>query len=136
MEPRRDAVRQVDGGDRGAGEIVGVEDDQLGRLARGIDHQPDQPTVALGRFGMARDEHEFAGIASFAEIAGLFGPGAEIMGEQATVGDKPRVFGFGQGQRPGAAIVAREKPRIGTREFLRRGIDRVAGDGLRSGRFS
>ena len=98
---------------------------------RCVDHQAHQPAVALGRIGAARDEHELTGIAARSEIAGLFRARHKIVREQAGVGDEARVFGFGQRQRPGVAIVTGEEALVGTRKLLRSSVDGFARDSAR-----
>ena len=48
MKARWHAVRQVNAGERGAFEIAGIEDDEIGGLAGAVDNKADQPALALG----------------------------------------------------------------------------------------
>src|SRR3546814_1423059 len=64
VKARRHPVRQMHDRLRRSGEIVGVEDDEVGRLVRHVDDEADQPAVILGALGDSGHESEFAGMAA------------------------------------------------------------------------
>src|SRR3546814_20449279 len=83
VEPRRHPVRQMHDSLRRSHKIVGVQDDEIGRLVIPVYDEADQPAVVLGPFGAARHEDELAGVAAGAEIAWPGGSVFEIVTKPA-----------------------------------------------------
>lgn len=128
VEARRDAVGYVDEGNRRRGEVGRVEDGEVGRIRVPVDDIAHQPAIAFERIVTARNEDEFAGYASGAEIVDLACAGIEIVLEQfRLVEDFEPVF-FRQGHGEGIAVFLAGEALVGTREFLRRGVERRAVD--------
>lgn len=120
--------RDGDRGDRGAGEVMRIEDHEIGGRGHNVDDVADQPAFILRGAGMRRHEDEFAGHPPGAKIMRLAAPGAEIMLEEARVADKARVALRGQGKRVGEAVGLAGAAFVRTRKILRRVINQGAGD--------
>src|SRR3546814_15076682 len=69
VEPRRHPVRQMHDSLRRSHKIVGVQDDEIGRLVIHVYDEAEQPAAVLGPFGAERHAHELAGVAAGAEMA-------------------------------------------------------------------
>ena len=61
MEADGHAAGQVDRGNRGSGEVAGVDDDDVARVARRVVHDTEQPPVVLAGVRRRRCEHGLGG---------------------------------------------------------------------------
>ena len=99
-------MREMHDSLRRPGEIIGVEDDERGRLVIHIDDQADQPAIILGTALAARDEDELAGMATRAEIMDGGRARSKVMLEQPRFGQRPfDILAIGQRDTVGVAIV-------------------------------
>ena len=73
VEARRNAVRDGDRGGGRAGEVLRIEDHEVGRVRVGVDDIADQPAFILGGICVGRDEDELAGHAALRRSHALRG---------------------------------------------------------------
>ena len=82
MEPQRDPHGQVHSRDRLGREVLGGEDDQVGRAAIGVVDEGHHVAVVLAGVRARRGENGFAGGGVAAELVGLHGAGGQVVFEQ------------------------------------------------------
>src|SRR5579875_1864573 len=76
---------KVDGGCGRAGEVGGIEHEEVAGVALGVVNQGKDPSVVLGRVRCAGDEHGLACATGTAERSHLAGPALEVVLDEAAV---------------------------------------------------
>ncbi len=97
MEAERHPGRQVDRGDRGRGEVVGVQDDQVAAAGGGVVHVRQEPAGAAGR-AVGGGEGGLPGGAAGPEVVRGDGPGGQFVADQGGATRHVAVSGGETGQ--------------------------------------
>ena len=122
MEARRDPVSEADPGHGRGVERARVEDGEVGRVAGGVDDEPDEPALVLAGPGPRRDEDELPRDVIGAEVVHVAFARLEVVLVELRRTGELRVAVGRDADRVDVAVALPEAPLIDAGEFLRRGV--------------